>query len=136
MGLLIGGLVAVIGLILYEQSKKIAPAQSTVPLTAAGIPTTLQPPVVPVSVIGSATGADAAAALLPQFDSTAASSLIDLSQSPVLTGGAYHCQGGSVAYYDPRTATVYCVIPGGNPASENGGGIDPQNEDWTTAVFS
>lgn len=121
-GLLIGGLAAVIALILFEQSQKpasaIAPASTPAPMPAnsgvntisgAGSPTATPAPTV--------SGANTAAQSLPQFSEVANVTIIDQSATPVFNGTSWTCPNGDLPYYDPSTQTVYCVLPGLTPNS-------------------
>jgi hypothetical protein len=127
MGLLIGGLAAVILVILYEQKGNVsvpiaamAPAVSTSASGAGtGAPLTSAVTVPPVP-----TGQMAqAAASLPQFSSAQNPSIIDIEEAPVWNGTAWTCGDGDVAYYDPQTQTVYCVLPGMIPASQSNSAV-------------
>ena len=112
MGLIIGALVGVVALILYEQSQKTTPAASQ---AAAAATPSANPVAVAAPAATSGSGLIAATDALPQFDSVANSSIIDLSQQPVFSGFGFSCANGSIPYYDPKTQAVYCVIPGAAP---------------------
>ena len=120
MGLILGALVGVVALILYEQAKKTAPvaAKSAAPSSGNSSSSGPQPSNPIASSPGMLTNTNPGvdnSALLPQFDSANQSSIIDLSQQPALTPNGWNCQNGSIPYYDPRTQLVYCVIPGASP---------------------
>jgi len=135
MGLLLGLLVGVVGLILYEQSQKTSPAASQAAATGAASATapSANPVAVAVPAATSGSGLIAATAALPQFDSIANSSIIDLSQQPVFSGFGFSCKNGSIPYYDPSTQVVYCVIPGAAPQSSEGNNIITQGT--TSSLF-
>ena len=138
MNLLIGGLIGLIGLILYEQSQKAAtmpasasgspPANAAAPSAAAGqvpapVATAIStPPSMPVSN-------------LPQFDSSQNGSIIDLSQSPSYNGSEWTCANGSMPYYDPHAGTVFCVLPGMQPQSNDTLSLSGSYDPFATAVL-
>lgn len=119
MNLAIGGLLAVIALILYENSRKGASALAPAPGVAAPAPMN------PASSASASTPISAAAAPpsiagLPQFSSADSGSIIDVNATPSFIGGVWGCPGGDVPYYDPTTGTVYCVLPGMTPQVDDG----------------
>ena len=131
MGLIIGALVGVIALILYEQTQKPAISSAAAAASAAAPQDNAIAEVAPAA--SSTTGLEAATAKLPQFDSTANASIIDLSQHPAFNGTGFTCNGGSVPYYDPKTQAVYCVIPGAAPTVNEGDNIITQGA--TSSLF-
>lgn len=113
-GVAIGGLLAIIGLIIYEQiSKPVNAAASTTSSTIAPSTTTAPAP--------SGSAMNNAAQSLPKFSEGANPSIIDFSATPVFNGSAWTCPNGDLPYYDPNTQTVYCVLPGMNPNSAEAG---------------
>ena len=118
MNLLIGVLVGVVALILYEQGQKTVPAVTGAAAASSGVNTSANP----IAATPAAGTFASASAKLPQFNAAQNGSIIDLSQQPVFNGMEFTCSGGSVPYYDPSTQTVYCVIPGAQPNSNDGSG--------------
>jgi len=138
MNLLIGGLIGLIGLILYEQSQKAAtmpasasgssPANAAAPSAAAGqVPASVSTPI--------STAPSEPVTGLPQFDSSQNGSIIDLSQSPSWNGSAWTCANGSIPYYDPNAGTVYCVLPGMQPQSNDMLSLSGTYDPFATAVL-
>lgn len=124
MGLLLGLLVGVVGLILYEQAQ--AKPVITGPAAAPSIAAQSNPIAASAPAASAPSSITAATAALPQFDSAANGSIIDLSQQPAFNGTGFTCSKGSVPYYDPRTQVVYCVIPGAAPQSNMGDSVITQ----------
>ena len=145
MGLLLGLLVGVVGLILYEQTKNkpTATAAAAAPrpaVTSGGGGSTSGPqPSNPIASSPTLTNTNPGvdnSILLPQFDSANQSSIIDLSQQPALTPNGWNCQNGSIPYYDPRTQLVYCVLPGMNPQSSSEPNVStPWYETWSNDIL-
>ncbi|MHB8674719.1 MAG: hypothetical protein ACYDAK_13715 [Candidatus Limnocylindrales bacterium] len=123
MGLLLGLLVGVVGLILYEQAQAKPVVTGSAAPAAAAAPPQSNPIAAAAPAVSAPSSITAATAALLQFDSTANSSIIDLSQQPAFNGTGYTCKNGSIPYYDPRTQAVYCVIPGALPQSSMGDNI-------------
>jgi hypothetical protein len=126
MGILLGGLIGVILLILYENSQNGAPVLPGV----SSAPAPSQPAASqPVSTTVQATLSSQAAALkLPQFSSLASYSIVDTSATPSFIGGQWSCPNGDIPYYDPSTGSVYCVLPGMSPTVDNGDTIEVEPE--------
>ena len=135
MNLLIGGLVAVVGLILYEQAHRpAANVTGTSPVNAAATSATTGQAAAPVATAIS-TPPSMPVSNLPQFDSSQNGSIIDLSQSPSYNGSEWTCANGSMPYYDPHAGTVFCVLPGMQPQSNDTLGLSGTYDPFATAVL-
>lgn len=110
--LLIGGLAAIIALILYEQSQKPATAAVVGATTGMPAPAVTIPPPAPAT---APTTMNAAASTLPQFSASVNPTVIDMDATPSFNGRNWTCPNGDLPYYDPSSDTVYCVLPGLNP---------------------
>lgn len=109
-GLLIGGLAAIIALILYEQSQAPAMAVTSATMPAPAVTIPPQTPATAPSTM------NAAARTLPQFSASVNPTVIDMDAVPSFNGRTWTCPNGDLPYYDPSSDTVYCVLPGLNPS--------------------
>lgn len=126
MGIILGGLMGVILLILYENSQKTSASTpaTTAPVTAATGATSTTGAVSSSTTVQATSASQAAALTLPQFSSLQSYSIVDTSATPSFIGGAWSCPNGDIPYYDPSTGSVYCVLPGMSPTVDTGDTIE------------
>jgi hypothetical protein len=133
--LAIGGLLAVVGLILYEQTKTAAASVSAPPSSvvsaSSGQEITAKAPSQPQSSLQQA------AQSLPQFSAADNPSIIDIGASASWNGQSWTCPNGDQPYYDPSLNAVYCVLPGVIPGSSAGptDTVTPEPESFWDAIF-